>query len=58
MFLQRIQGLQRGEPRLAILAGMENRKQTTALFREPARFFGRLRRGDLQTGAIPASMAP
>ncbi len=38
--MQRIQGLQRREPRLAIFNGLENRQQTTTFFREPARFFG------------------
>jgi hypothetical protein len=36
VLLQRIQGLQRREPRLAILAAPEEREQTTSPFRQPA----------------------
>ncbi len=40
VLLQRIQGLQRGEPRLAVLIRLENREQTATLFRQPSGVFG------------------
>ena len=40
MLLQRIQRLQRREPGLAVLAGMQNRQQSTSRLRQAGGFFG------------------